>query len=145
MTDTADAILAAARGWLGTPYRHQASVKGAGADCLGLVRGVWREVYGEEPELAPAYSPSWAEIGGKELMAEAAGRHMSRLAPEERRPGDLLLFRWREHLPAKHAAILNGPHRMIHAYDGSSVCEVHFHGWWLRRLAFVFRFPELES
>jgi hypothetical protein len=33
-------IVAAARGWLGTPYRHQASVKGEGADCLGLVRGV---------------------------------------------------------------------------------------------------------
>ena len=35
-------IVAAARGWVGTPYRHQASLKGIGADCLGLVRGVWR-------------------------------------------------------------------------------------------------------
>ena len=38
----------AARAWLGTPYRHQASVKGVGADCLGLVRGLWREVAGAE-------------------------------------------------------------------------------------------------
>ncbi len=50
------AVVAAARNWLGTPYRHQASVKGVGADCLGLVRGVWREVAGEEPETVPAYS-----------------------------------------------------------------------------------------
>ena len=28
--------------WIGTPYRHQASLKGVGCDCLGLVRGVWR-------------------------------------------------------------------------------------------------------
>jgi hypothetical protein len=40
-------IIAAARSWLGTPYAHQASLKGVGCDCLGLVRGVWREVQGE--------------------------------------------------------------------------------------------------
>lgn len=44
------AIVAEARAWLGTPYRHQASLKGVGADCLGLVRGVWRAVVGPEPE-----------------------------------------------------------------------------------------------
>ena len=36
-------IVAAARRWLGTPYHHQATRQGVGADCLGLVRGVWRE------------------------------------------------------------------------------------------------------
>ena len=46
------AIVGAARGWIGTPYRHQASLKGVGCDCLGLLRGVWRELKGEEP--APA-------------------------------------------------------------------------------------------
>jgi cell wall-associated NlpC family hydrolase len=34
------AIVAEARTWIGTPYRHQASLKGVGCDCLGLVRGV---------------------------------------------------------------------------------------------------------
>ena len=45
------AIVAEARGWIGTPYRHQASLKGVGADCIGLVRGVWRAFHGEDPEL----------------------------------------------------------------------------------------------
>jgi NlpC/P60 family putative phage cell wall peptidase len=40
-------VVAAARDWLGTPYHDQASVKGVGCDCLGLVRGVWREVVGD--------------------------------------------------------------------------------------------------
>ncbi|MFL5163197.1 MAG: peptidase P60, partial [Microvirga sp.] len=44
-------ILAEARSWIGTPYRHQASLKGIGCDCLGLLRGVWRGVMGREPEL----------------------------------------------------------------------------------------------
>ena len=34
--------LAEARRWIGTPYQHQASVLGAGCDCLGVLRGVWR-------------------------------------------------------------------------------------------------------
>ena len=41
---TARRVLEAATGWIGTPYRHQASQKGVGCDCLGLVRGVWREL-----------------------------------------------------------------------------------------------------
>ena len=74
---TRNGIVAAARGWIGTPYRHQASVKGAGTDCLGLIRGVWRETMGEEPETPPAYTPDWAETPGgtgAETLAEAAGR-----------------------------------------------------------------------
>ena len=47
------AILTEARSWIGTPYQHQASAKGAGCDCLGLVRGVWRALWGDEPEIAP--------------------------------------------------------------------------------------------
>ncbi|MDD3183389.1 MAG: hypothetical protein PHD48_11390, partial [Alphaproteobacteria bacterium] len=29
-----------ARAWLNTPFHHQASVKGAGCDCIGLIKGV---------------------------------------------------------------------------------------------------------
>jgi len=32
-------IVVETRDWIGTPYRHQASLKGVGCDCLGLVRG----------------------------------------------------------------------------------------------------------
>jgi NlpC/P60 family putative phage cell wall peptidase len=50
MSDTGERVLALAGGWIGTPYRHQASLKGVGCDCLGLIRGIWRGVYGHEPE-----------------------------------------------------------------------------------------------
>ena len=46
-------VVKAARAWLGTPYRHQASTLGAGCDCLGLLRGVWRALYGDEPVAVP--------------------------------------------------------------------------------------------
>jgi NlpC/P60 family putative phage cell wall peptidase len=138
-------ILAAARAFLGTPYHHQASLKGVGCDCLGLVRGVWREVHGAEPEATPPYAVHWAAHAAGETLALAAGRHMLPVAPTARRPGDLLLFRWRDHLPAAHCAILSSPERMLHAHDGAAVCEVALSGWWLRHLAFVFSFPEVSS
>src|SRR6202008_328378 len=66
-------IIAVARDWLGTPYHHQASVRGAGCDCIGLVRGIWRELYGADaPEALPAYTRDWAEASGRETMLEAA-------------------------------------------------------------------------
>ena len=65
-------IIVEARAWIGTPYRHQASLKGVGCDCLGLVRGVWRELIGDEPQSAPAYSRDWAEASGEESLANAA-------------------------------------------------------------------------
>lgn len=136
------AIVTAARGWIGTPYRHQASLKGIGTDCLGLVRGVWREVLGPEPQDLPPYQPGWAEEGGGEAMTDAARRHMQEIPWTEYQPGDVLLFRWRAHLPAKHAGIASGVASMIHAQEGEAVTEIALSQWWLRHLAFAFRFPQ---
>ena len=139
---TRDDIITAARGWLGTPYRHQASAKGAGCDCLGLVRGVYREVVGAEPEAPPAYAPDWAEARStSEAMAEAARRHLIERAITDATPGDVLLFRLNLQAVAKHVAILSSPGRMIHAYSGHAVTETSLTPWWARRLAFVFSFP----
>ena len=136
-----DEVVEAARLWLGTPYHHQASLRGVGCDCLGLVRGVWRDLHGDEPEAPPPYSPSWAESLRQETLALAAGRHLQPLILTEARPGDVLLFRWREHLPAKHCAILASPDRIIHAHDGAAVAEVAFTPWWRRHLSHAFSFP----
>ncbi|MBC2774413.1 C40 family peptidase [Rhizobium sp. AQ_MP] len=100
-------VLALAGTWIGTPYRHQGAMKGVGCDCLGLIRGIWRELYGAEPEAVPAYAPDWAERAGEERLIEAAERHFEAvLSIEQSRPGDLVLFRFRPHLAAKHAGIL---------------------------------------
>ena len=142
--DVGARVVAAARGWLGTPYLHQASCRGVGCDCLGLVRGVWREVLGVEPERPPAYTPDWAEATGEERMLAAAARHLVRVAGEAR-AGDVLLFRMVQRGPAKHAAILVSERlaggSVVHAYSGHAVCETLLGEAWLRRLAGVFRFP----
>ena len=136
----ADRIIAAARGWIGTPYQHQASCKGAGCDCLGLIRGVWRELYGSEPEPPPPYAMDWAETGGAETMRDAARRHLQAIAVDAAGPGDVLLFRLLRRGPARHAGILSGKDTLIHAYSGFAVREEPL-GQWRRRIAFAFRFP----
>ena len=137
-------ILREARSWIGTPYRHQASVKGAGTDCLGLVRGIWRAVYQAEPEAPPPYTPDWAEALGQDTLLEAAQRHMNERAIGEARSGDLILFRMGLGTPAKHAAIMSGQDTIIHAYWGRSVCETRLVPWWRRRMAAVFEFPDIS-
>ncbi|WP_082496306.1 NlpC/P60 family protein [Brevundimonas sp. Leaf363] len=136
-----------ARAWLGTPYRHQASVKGEGCDCLGLVRGVWRETVGAEPEVLPPYTENWAEVGGRETLLEAAGRWLRPVARRDARPGDVLLFRMTPEAAVKHCAILServpGGARMIHAYWGRTVVESWMGDWWMRRLAAAFTWPEV--
>jgi NlpC/P60 family putative phage cell wall peptidase len=134
-------IVQATRLWLGTPYHHQASLRGVGCDCLGLVRGVWRDLCGAEPEQPPPYSPSWAESLRQETLVLAATRHLLPIPAAEMQLGDVLLFRWREHLPAKHCAILASPDRIIHAHDGAAVAEVAFTSWWRRHLSHAFSFP----
>nr|WP_211110063.1 NlpC/P60 family protein [Acuticoccus mangrovi] len=127
-------------GWVGTPYHHQASRRQVGCDCLGLVRGVWREVVGTEPEIAPAYSPDWAEARGEETLLAAAQRHF--LAADEVLPGTVLLFRWKRGVPAKHLGIATGEGTFVHAYDAAGrAVEGVLGPVWRRRLAGMFDFP----
>ncbi len=139
-----DQIVDEARGWIGTPYLHQASLKGAGADCLGLLRGVWRAVFGAEPEPVPAYTADWAEPDRREVLMEAAERLLTPKGLQHASSGDVLLFRMRDGNIAKHLGIqsLTGPTAaFIHAYTHHGVIESPLSLPWERRIAARFAFP----
>ncbi len=138
-------ILSESRRWIGTPYHHQASLVGVGCDCIGLIRGIYRALYGREPEAPPGYSRDWAEASGTESLLEAATRHLSPIDSNTATTGDILIFRWRAHTVAKHAAILASPNTMIHAIEGAPVTEVALSPWWRRRIAAAFAFPEVQG
>lgn len=143
MTGTvAEMVVAEALAWLGTPYRHQGRKKGVGCDCIGLVLGVWRGVYGRAPEQPEPYSPDWAEAGGSERLLAGVRRHFVEKPQGEMAAGDLLVFRWRPHLPAKHAGILVAPDHLVHAYEGMAVSLSALAPQWRKRIAGVFAFPE---
>lgn len=138
-------VVAVARDWIGTPYLHQASVRGAGTDCLGLLRGVWRAVVGREPEPMPPYSEDWAEPSRQEVLMAAAERWLIRKPLGEAAVGDVLLFRMREGSIAKHLGIQSGidpQATFVHAYTGHGVIESSLSLPWQRRIAARFCFPE---
>jgi NlpC/P60 family putative phage cell wall peptidase len=134
-------VVTLARRWIGTPYRHQASIEGVGCDCLGLVRGVWREGVGPEPITMPAYSARWRDpVGGPDLL-DAATRFFVPAGASDA-PGTLVLFRMLPGHPPKHCAILTAADRFVHALEGAGVVEVSLNDWWRRRIAARFHFPE---
>jgi NlpC/P60 family putative phage cell wall peptidase len=144
MMDTTRIVLTT-RTWIGTPYVHQASCKGAGTDCLGLLRGIWRELYGHEPEMVPAYTPDWSEPQREERLLEAARRHLVEKPLTEIQGGDVLLFRMTARSVAKHLGIVGqggSEPTFIHAYSGHSVVENALTLPWRRRVAACFSFPQ---
>ena len=137
-----DPVISIARSWLGTPYHDQASLRGVGCDCLGLARGVWREVVGPEPFPIPPYSRDWGETGPHEVLAEGARSMMIEVPSAKAGPGALVLFRMMPRAIAKHVGILTDTDSFIHAYERLGVIEEPLTPSWRRRIAFAFLFPQ---
>jgi NlpC/P60 family putative phage cell wall peptidase len=139
-----DRVVTAAMSWLGTPYKHQHSTKGAGCDCLGLIRGVYREVVGDEPFPAPAYSPSWGEgVAGQDALMDAARTALDSTDISDLTPGNVLIFRMRRGMVAKHCGIVSRDGHMLHAYMGAGrVTESRLVPYWTSKIAGVFKYPE---
>ena len=145
MSDLAARAVAEARGWIGTPYRHQASVRGAGADCLGLVRGVWRALYGAEPWALPRYSRDWSEPAHDERLWAALARYLRAKPVAAAAVGDVILMRMKSGAVAKHLGIQAGVGAdagFIHAYWRHGVVESPLSRPWARRIVARFDFPD---
>lgn len=135
----ADAVIAEARRWDGTPYVHQAATRGAGCDCVGLIRGVglttgvWLR------------DDAWKRFGAYSRVPNPA--HMARgmetfLVPLDGDPqrGDILWLAWRKDLPM-HLAICTGD-TMIHSYsDIGRVVEHGLTAEWRNRIHSVWGYP----
>ena len=140
-----DRVIASARAWLGTPYHDQTSLQGVGCDCLGLARGVWRDVIGDEPFPMPPYSRDWGETGAREVIAESARCVMPEVLPAEAGPGHMLVFRMMPRAISKHIGILTRDGTFVHAYERLGVIEEVLSETWRRRIAFAFLFQRNEK
>jgi NlpC/P60 family putative phage cell wall peptidase len=143
MTSAPD-IVNQARTWLGTPFHHQARLKGKGCDCLGLIIGVVDELGLKDAQGSPlatydeiTYSK---EPDGAYLAQKLTGL-LDEVSPEEAQAGDLALFKVREN--PQHLAILTdyeGTLGMIHCYaQARRVVEHRLDADWKLRLVKVFR------
>ena len=138
-----EAAALAAERWLGTPYRHQGTCRGVGCDCLGLLRGVWRDVVGPEPVPVAPYEADWAERTAGEPLLDALSAHL--VATRTARRGVVLAFRWNAGAAAKHCGVMIAPDRMVHAYAGHGVVTSALVPAWRRRIVGLFAFPLPQS
>ena len=117
-------------------------MKGVGCDCLGLVRGVWRELYGFEAGPMPAYRRDWGDATGAESLLCAGRTYLQEIAIADLGPGDVFAIRWKGAQSAKHLGILTCNNRFIHAYEKCGVVEVTLSHQWRGMIAGAFRFPD---
>lgn len=141
---SARGVLDEAARWIGTPYHHRASLRGVGADCLGLICGIWRARHGRLPEALPDYSPRWDEIGAEERLWAALARHMiPAAAPAD---GQVLLFRLQPRALAKHLGVQSeGGRGFIHACPRAGVVMAPLSQPWARRIVARFDFPPISD
>lgn len=122
-----------AKGWIGTPFHHQASLKGIGCDCAGLIRGVGIE-YGMTPRGIP---DDYGEDPNPKIMIGTLKKNLIPCSDIEL--ADVILFKMLVH--PQHLAITNGTH-IIHAYRPSGKVVHHMlDGIWKRRVHSFYRFP----
>jgi len=84
ISTTRPQIVAAARGWLDTPFHHQARLKGVGVDCLGLVIGVARE-------LALIDITGYPRVPNGKTLLPLARQHMTEIDRATMQPGDVVV------------------------------------------------------
>lgn len=138
---TREQIVATARDWIGTPWRHQGRTR-LGVDCVGLVVMVARDL-GLSDYDWNAYSRR--AHGGSFLPHFEANARNVGLA--RARPGDMLVFADASY-PC-HVGVLShfrGEPHVIHALATlKKVWETPYAGEWERKARFAFAFPGVED
>lgn len=111
-------IVEEAYSWLGTPYHHQAMVKGAGVDCAMILVAIYREAGLLPADFDPRpYPQDWhlhrdeeRYLGWVLKVCHETG------APQ---PGDVVV--WKFGRTFSHGAVYVGDNKIIHSYIGRGV------------------------
>lgn len=144
-------IVIEARAWIGTRFHHQASQKGIGCDCIGLVRGV-----GIACGIYPADFLSLPEVQqfkgypllpSNRQLEKGCEMFATRIEIADAKPGDFVLMRFNGE--PQHLAILGdykgGALSVIHAYAGARrVVEHRIDNVWAARIVAAYAFPGVE-
>jgi len=133
--------VAMARGWIGTPVKHQGRLRGICGDCVAPIDEIARAI-GLVGELPATYGRS---VGERELL-KVLHKYCRRIDVSARDAADVGLFAWGDH--PTHVGLFTGFNTLVHAHadpDGGQFVEVPLSGALARTLRAVFRYPGFES
>jgi cell wall-associated NlpC family hydrolase len=106
-------IVDEAREWVGTPWHHEARVRGAGVDCGMLLLEVYERV-GLLPRIDPDhYSMDFMCHRTEEWFTETILKYAEEIFEPPYLPGDVVMFRWGRIF--SHGAIVISWPQIIHA------------------------------
>jgi NlpC/P60 family putative phage cell wall peptidase len=139
------AVVAEARSWIGTRWHHQASLKGVGTDCIGLVGGVALAL-GVPGAAAWRDTPAFHNYGRKpdpKVLLAGCDTLMDRVT--DMREGDVLVLRFDS--GPQHFAFLTSvePPAIVHALaQARRVTEARLDRAWRERIVRVYRLRGVE-
>lgn len=145
MTITRQAVVDEARAWIGTPWHHQAAVKGVGSDCIGLLLGVAGALGLVEAGDSILHDERLRSYGREplpHLLLAACDDYMNHIPIAAAGLGDVLLLRVPRGQYPQHFGIASElgadgfPSRMIHSTAASprQVVENRIDAHWRARI-----------
>lgn len=112
MREAAHAVLP----WVGTPFHWEASLRGVGVDCRGLLTGVARDLGRPEADTIEAQLVGYSRrIDETALLAGLDRLFVRRAADAVPQPGEILAFRIQRKV--QHLGIALGADSFVHAYS----------------------------
>lgn len=137
-----DDIVAEARAWLDTPWRHQGRTREHGIDCAGLVVKVAHGL-----DLSAYDTTNYQRNARDDAFVCHFRENMIEKPVRDRQPGDVLLFR--DHVFSCHSGIMTmkkGKPHFIHAYARyRKVTEQPLDEEWINKLTYCFQFHDVED
>jgi len=132
--------------WLGTPWLHQARLKGIGADCIGFIGGV-AVALGISGAAEWARTPDFHNYGPQpqaKLMLLGCARFLDPIAIADVQPADVLMLRF-EREPMHFALVSSlAPLYVIHALStAGKVVQHRVDATWANRIVRAWRFRGL--
>lgn len=144
MSVTRQQVVEEALSWIGTPFVHNQSVKGIGADCRGVVSGVVQELR----LYAGVSFPPYTMNPDPRLMREELHKHLDEIGFKALRPADVVWFRVAREPQHLGVIVKMDPLTMVHAVNGQTrreVIETVLRPPWNQRVIGCFRYRGLED
>jgi NlpC/P60 family putative phage cell wall peptidase len=113
MNEQRDLVVQEALSWIGTPYRHNAMVKGSGVDCAMILIGVYKNCGLIDEIDLPEYSPQWHLHRDEEKYLNTISKYLKQT--QDPKPGDVALFKFGR--TVSHSAIVIDYPTVVHAYN----------------------------
>ena len=139
-------VVAEARTWIDTPFRHQGSRKGHGCDCIGFLRRIGTDMdLCTEDLWGPKAAPfeGYSELPDPDKFMAALNIFMDEISLKDILYADIILFQSR--VNPTHLGLVTDE-GMIHGYlKTKKVVEHSLDTMWFRHIKTVYRFPVFAS